>query len=232
MGALSSLSGTNTYVSQIHYAASGQVTDHLLGNNLLQQACYDSNTLRMTKLRVYSGAIQTCAATPASPRLNLSYTYQPNGNVSQIVDATRSETLNYTYDELNRLDTVSGAYSLNHDYNSIGNLTAKGTAAYTYGNSAHKHAVTALSTGESYAYDANGNMITRVEGGLTYTQVFDAENRLISVTVSGQTTQFLYNGDGDLVKKTKPDGSKTLYVGGLYEVDKTSSGTVTGTKTY
>jgi RHS repeat-associated protein len=92
--------------------------------------------------------------------------------------------------------------------------------------------VTALGTGESYTYDANGNMITRVEGGLTYTQTFDAENRLISVAVSGQTTQFIYDGDGNLVKKIKPDGSKTLYVGGIYEVDKTSGGTVTGTKTY
>ena len=34
------------------------------------------------------------------------------------------------------------------------------------------------------------------------------------------------------MKKIKPDGSKTLYVGGIYEVDKTSGGTVTGTKTY
>jgi RHS repeat-associated protein len=101
--------------------------------------------------------------------------------------------------------------------------------------------VTSLSTGESYTYDANGNtlapgasagVITRVEGGLTYTQVFDVENRLISVTVNGQTTQFIYDSDGNLVKKIKPDGSKTLYVGGIYEVDKDSAGTVTGTKTY
>jgi YD repeat-containing protein len=101
--------------------------------------------------------------------------------------------------------------------------------------------VTSLSTGESYTYDANGNtlapgasagVITRVEGGLTYTQVFDVENRLISVTVNGQTTQFVYDSDGNLVKKIKPDGSKTLYVGGIYEVDKDSAGTVTGTKTY
>ena len=89
-----------------------------------------------------------------------------------------------------------------------------------------------LSTGETYTYDANGNMITRVEGGLTYTQTFDAENRLISVTVSGQTTTFIYDGDGNLVKKIKPDGSKTLYVGGIYEVDKASGGSVTRTVTY
>ena len=55
---------------------------------------------------------------------------------------------------------------------------------------------------------------------------------MTSVTVSGQVTQFLYDPDGNLVKKIKPDGSKTLYVGGIYEVDKSSGGTVTGTKTY
>jgi RHS repeat-associated protein len=86
-----------------------------------------------------------------------------------------------------------------------------------------------------------------VEGGLTYTQTFDAENRLISVTVSGQPTQFIYDGDGNLVKKVKPDNSKTIYPsttprkaaaslrtgpGGIYEVDKTSGGSVTRTVTY
>src|SRR5687767_4813362 len=90
----------------------------------------------------------------------------------------------------------------------------------------HKHAVASLSTGETYSYDANGNMTQRVEGGLTYAQAFDAENRLISVKVSEQTTQFIYDGDGNLVKKINPDGSKTLYVGGVYEVDKTSGGSV------
>jgi len=83
-------------------------------------------------------------------------------------------------------------------------------------------------------------MIQRVENGLTYTQTFrqaqcdtfNIENQLASVTVNGQTTQFQYDGDGNMVKKTKPDGNKTIYVGGVYEVDKTSGGTVTRTLTY
>jgi RHS repeat-associated protein len=47
-----------------------------------------------------------------------------------------------------------------------------------------------------------------------------------------ETTSFVYDGDGNMVKKIKPDGSKTIYVGGIYEVDKTSGGSVTRTVTY
>src|SRR3990172_7125939 len=94
-----------------------------------------------------------------------------------------------------------------------------------------------LSSGETYTYDENGNpstgsgrrMIERLEDGLIYYQTFDAENRLVSVTVGGQTTQFVYDGDGNLVKKIKPDGSSTTYIRGIYEVDKSSSGITTRT---
>src|SRR5574341_2460450 len=63
-------------------------------------------------------------------------------------------------------------------------------------------------------------------------RIFDAENRLASVTVNGQTTQFIYDGDGNLVKKINQGGSRTVYIGGIYEVDKNSGGTVTRTVTY
>jgi RHS repeat-associated protein len=46
------------------------------------------------------------------------------------------------------------------------------------------------------------------------------------------TTSFIYDGDGNLVKKVHPDGSRTLYVAGIYEVDKLSGGTVEHTRTY
>lgn len=130
MGALSGLSGTtDTYVSQIHYSASGQMTDQLLGNNLFQQSCYDPNTLRLSGLRVYSGTLQSCSTSPDYPRLNLSYSYEPNGNVRQIVDSTGSETLDYTYDELDRLLRANGPYEQNFSYNSIGNLSTKSSSA-------------------------------------------------------------------------------------------------------
>jgi len=48
----------------------------------------------------------------------------------------------------------------------------------------------------------------------------------------GLTTSFACDGDGNLVKKINPDITKTIYVGGIYEMNKNASGTVTSTKTY
>ena len=44
-----------------------------------------------------------------------------------------------------------------------------------------------------------------------------AENRLVSVTVDGQTTEFIYNGDGMMVKKIDSEGT-TTYIGSIYEI--------------
>ncbi|MCL6540557.1 MAG: RHS repeat protein, partial [Roseiflexus sp.] len=39
-----------------------------------------------------------------------------------------------------------------------------------------------MSGGHSYAYDANGNMVSRTTGGQSFTLTYDAENRLVSVS--------------------------------------------------
>jgi RHS repeat-associated protein len=105
------------------------------------------------------------------------------------------------------------------------------TVSYTY-NTTHKHAVASLSTGESYQYDANGNMTSRTEGGKTYTQTFNAENRMVSVTVDNQTTEFVYDGDGNMVKQVNADGSKTLFVSGSYQEVRTSANVLTEWRVY
>ena len=34
---------------------------------------------------------------------------------------------------------------------------------------------------DTYSYDANGNMTYRIEGGVTYSQAYNAENRISSI---------------------------------------------------
>lgn len=69
--------------------------------------------------------------------------------------------------------------------------------AYTYGDPAHAHAVTALGDNQ-YAYDPNGNQVTRnIANDGQYQLLYDAENRLVEVKKNDVTiAQFVYNGDG------------------------------------
>lgn len=64
-------------------------------------------------------------------------------------------------------------------------------------------------------YDANDNMISRVNGLNTDTLSYDAENRLTNVTGSTNAS-FVYDGDGKWVKGTVGNVS-TFYAGSGYE---------------
>jgi YD repeat-containing protein len=79
-----------------------------------------------------------------------------------------------------------------------------------------KYAVTKLNGTQKYWYDANGNMTTRIVGTDTYTLGYDYENHLTSVS-GGTTANYVYDGDGNRVKSTNPDGT-TMYIGNHTEV--------------
>jgi RHS repeat-associated protein len=85
-------------------------------------------------------------------------------------------------------------------------------------DSAGPHAVTSLSDGSAFAYDANGNMIQRVQDGVTWTYTFDAENRLVGVSDGSTVTTMVYDGNGARIERVVDDGetvTTTLYVAGM-----------------
>lgn len=115
---------------------------------------------------------------------------------------------------------TGGTYSDSYSYLANGRMNDGPLGSgYSYGNAAHKHAVTAVGT-NSFAYDANGNMTTRHVGAPVYTLTYDAENRLVSVS-GAATASFLYDGDAGApwarVKGTV-GGVTTYYPNQYYEV--------------
>jgi len=219
------------YVSGATYDAAGQVTQMNLGNSgLVTNYDYDSQMHRLTAIRTWAGQ---------SSVLSLTYAYDPVGNVKSITDTTNSgQVQRFDYDPFDRLTRGyttggdHGIYDERYTYDQIGNLTSKGPAGtpatYGYTDTAHIHAVTQLSGGPNggsrFGYDANGNMILRVEVSgtqvMTYYQQFNAENRLTVVTATNGITQsvthFAYDGDGARVLQITEAGT-TIYIGDHYE---------------
>jgi RHS repeat-associated protein len=114
-----------------------------------------------------------------------------------------------------------------------------GWFARTYQYSASiPHAVTSVNpetgTPDTYEYDENGNMICRVENGVTYTHTYNAENRASSIAkrtgdcATGtilESWSFAYDGDGVRVMTAHftgtqgtPDSVTSYFMGGQYEL--------------
>jgi RHS repeat-associated protein len=114
---------------------------------------------------------------------------------------------------------TDGLYSDTYSYDpATGNLAAKGSLSLTYTDSAHPHAATGLSNGNTYAYNAAGSATTRVIGADSYSLAYDSENRLKTVQKNGAAlAEFKYDGDGTRVQSII-NGVTTRFVGEYYEV--------------
>ncbi|MBU1749716.1 MAG: hypothetical protein KKA73_18690, partial [Chloroflexi bacterium] len=227
------LTGSSPYVSNADYNARGQLTllDFGAANGAQTTYTYYGDAgvtpppgyTNVTSFQLLE--LRTVNANNTEIQ-RLRYGYDNAGNVQHQWNdhgLGGAETLAFSYDALNRLTSVTGSYNRSYQYNAIGNLTNKAGMTLTYPASgpasARPHAVTSTSAGGSFGYDANGNMTSRREatGQPTYSQVFDAENRVSQVSGNGQTTTFTYDGDGARVKKVDASGT-TIYVGNYYEV--------------
>jgi RHS repeat-associated protein len=231
------------YVQGTEYDEAGRVTLRTLGDNAVQTrftySAWNYADMGGKLQRIFS---QKPGENPTTHQ-DLRYTYDENGNIMQILDYVSADpqteeplTQDFEYDALDRLTYAIGHYGGRgnypeeyYTYNSVtGNLSSKAGLAYTYGDPAHKHAVTAMDS-NSYSYDANGNMITRMVNQQTYNFTYDAENHLIAVSGAAQE-QFTYNGDGQRVVATEGI-TKTVFVGNYFEWQIVADGEFTTTQT-
>jgi RHS repeat-associated protein len=109
------------------------------------------------------------------------------------------------------------------------------TRDYTYpaAGASQPHAVRSLSTGETFSYDANGQMVARTKpGGPNQTLTWDAEGHLASVTEGTKTTSFVYDADGERLIRRDSAGT-TLYLPDGSELFKPAGGgAAVGTRYY
>jgi hypothetical protein len=90
--------GQDTYVDSTTYTATGGIDTQDLGNGVVNEFTYDPVSNRLTHILT--------GETPQNPLVDLSYTYDNVGNITQINDGVHEEISDFTYDHLDRL-TVS-----------------------------------------------------------------------------------------------------------------------------
>jgi len=240
-GMVSSLSSTYnlSYLTGATADYAGRLKVLALGNGTKTVYSYYDWATQGGRLKSIFSGLPESIPTDANPTLvpslqGFQYSYDAVGNITQIVQQLNLgtvETVNYTYDSLNRLDLVTGAYADDPLYDpSNGNLTKKGEQSIGYGTQlatcpngalTKVHAATSHGTADTYCYDQNGNMVKRKIGTKVYTLAYDPENRLTAI--NGElSVAYVYDGDGNrvLVKQTGgPNiGDKTIYIGNYFEV--------------
>jgi RHS repeat-associated protein len=211
------------YIDTISYTPRGQRTRIGYANGTTSNFAYDAQTFRLT------GRSTTVPGGPG-PYQDFAYTYDANGNITQVTDrvATASRTL--AYDALNRLTSATGRFgptaadglpasiSENYSYDAVGNFRRKGADSYAYSDPAHPSAVTSIvrpNGTTSFGYDANGNLTT----GAGRASTWDADNRLTATTIQGgHNATFKYDYAGTRVRK-QVGQAVTRFPSAGYEID-------------
>jgi RHS repeat-associated protein len=199
MGRLSTMKENGLQVAAAGYNWAGQMTA-LNYDSFAETRTYDPVMMQLTRITTVQGA---------STVMDMTYKYtagQNNGRISQSVDGVLNETVNYTYDPLNRLLTAqatNNAWGNSYTYDSFGNLTGMnviaGSAPHFSTNS--DPATNRVVSTPATVYDANGNPIGTQPTGSNpvINQTYDVENRMIWAPGNGGFTYIGYDPSGKRV---------------------------------
>ena len=174
---------------ELAYNAQGQITTTSLGNGVVAQNCYSSDTLRLAARRAYEldGAPESCTlSNPPDSLINFQYAYDPGGNITELHDMARGEHFSYQYDSLDRLVSAEGvgttdiAYRQRFAYDEVGNIT--GVDTWTAGRAEPD---TYEEDYEGFWFDPGWNVtsVTGASGGALATS--DAEGAGARIAIHG-----------------------------------------------
>ncbi len=204
--------------------AERQLTQFQQGNGIQTTQGFDPATGRLT-------AIQAGTANSVQ---NLSYAWDPIGNLLSRTDAVPSTPLveEFSYDALNRLTESAivdePASIKTFAYDSIGNITAKSdVGSYSYptpgSSSVRPHAVSSITgtvngiANPGFTYDANGNMTS----GLGRTVTWTSYNMTATVARGSNTLSFTYDSEHGRIKQYVSGTQKTtLYINAAVRSEK------------
>ena len=151
--------------------------------------------------------------------------YQPDGDINSRYDYTYDElgqrtsmttlegTTSYGYDATGQLTSVSlpNGREIFYEYDGAGNrisVTDDGVTTSYSTNNLNQYNTVGSAT---YTYDADGNLISKVDGSDTWTYSYDIENRLIGVTTPEGTWAYEYDALGNRIASVE-GGDRTEYL--------------------
>lgn len=209
-----------TFWEAIAGNARGNVVHENLGNGVSTISSFDRVTGFLET--------RTSGVSGGTGVQNLAWLWDKLGNLTERKDINQSNLReNFYYDSLYRLDysQLNSVTNLDLAYDAIGNITSKSdVGAYTY-HATKRHAVVSA-PGHTYAYDANGNMISRDGNTLSWTSY----NLPSQLNQGSNYAQFYYGAARQRWKQvayTSGTGTETtIYVGNLLEKVTRPSGVV------
>lgn len=179
------------YITDVSYFPSGKFSQLVYANGQVSQITLDD------RLRPYH--YQTYGV---SNDVDLTYSYDPTGNVTGISDALEPQySRSLVYDDFDRLVSASGVWgSGSVSYDAVSNIQTKTIGATSLGYNYLNNQLASVSGTNpySYTYDVRGNVTSNGKNEFTY----DYSDRLRNV--SGVTSVLYdYDGNGQRVRTLK-----------------------------
>ncbi len=150
-------------------------------------------------------------------RIDAQVSWDYNGNFTTRQDLKQGLTETFVYDPLDRLDYSqrNGVTNLDVTLDAIGNVTWKSDVG-SYSYHATKRRAVVTTGGNSYGYDANGNMTTRNGSTIAYAS-YNLPTSIASGSDSSTLTYGAWRNRTKQVAVTAGVTETTIYVAGLVE---------------